>query len=142
MRHETSALEANMATGARIARPTSSGRAGGATRRDSPDCRLLAVSSPVRTRRSADRIPARLVLPMVVAPAEGEAVFRPNDLGAHAEPGSLQRQLDFTGVQAGVPDVRDGPVEKGPCLSPVGLIVVGDLAELARIEVHTGALPP
>ena len=49
--------------------------------RDLPQRRLLAVAGPV-TRGLADRIPAGLMLPVIIAPAQDQPVLGPDDLRA------------------------------------------------------------
>src|SRR6266436_4604655 len=93
---------------------------------DGPYGGLLAIPAPVSPRRSADRIPAGLVLPVVMAPAECEAVLRPNDLGAHAEARGFERLFDLTRMQTRMPDVCDRSRKKGPGFPPVCLVVVDD----------------
>ena len=109
---------------------------------DVPKRRLLAVAAPVRHRRSSHRVPAWFVLPVIVAAAKRKPVLGPDDLGANIEADRRQRILHHAGVTAGVPDVGDGPRKQRPGLAPVVLIVVDDLAQLAGIEVDTGALAP
>jgi hypothetical protein len=45
-----------------------------------PQRRLRAIAAPVRFASVADRKPAGLVLPMIVAAAEGKMLLRPNNL--------------------------------------------------------------
>src|SRR6476660_2928056 len=74
---------------------------------DGPKCRLLAIPAPIRRSCPAYRVPARFVLPMIVAPAERKPILGPDDLGAHIEAGSLQGLLDLACMPAGVPDIGD-----------------------------------
>src|SRR3954469_12043190 len=62
--------------------------------RDGPEGGLRAVASPLAGGALADRIPRRLVLPVVVAAREGEAVLGPDDLRPDQEAGRLQALLD------------------------------------------------
>src|SRR5689334_13502799 len=48
---------------------------------DRPDCRLLAVTRPVAGCAFADRIPAGLVLPVVMSAANDRALLVPDNLG-------------------------------------------------------------
>jgi hypothetical protein len=80
------------------------------------------------------------VLPVIVAPAERKAILCPYDLGAHLEPGGLERLLDLARVQACVPDVGNGARKQFPGLAPVGAVIVGDLTQFARVEIYASAL--
>jgi hypothetical protein len=79
---------------------------------------------------------------MIVAATEREAIFGPNDLSADVEVGGLKGLLDFTGVQACMPDIGNRTRKKRPGFSPVVTVVVGHLAEFQRVEVDTGSLSP
>lgn len=103
---------------------------------DGPYGRLLAVARPVRAGGSADRVPAWLMLPVIMAPAECEPILRPDDLGAHGKARGFDRLFDLAGVQAGVPDVGDRSRKERPGFPPIVLVIVDDLAELQRIEVE------
>ena len=98
---------------------------------DGPERRLLAVAVPVALAGLPDRIPARLVLPVVVAAAEHQPLLRPDDLGADGEAGSLEALGDGRGVQCAVPDVGDVAGEERPGFPPVGAVVVQHLAGAA-----------
>ena len=79
---------------------------------------------------------------MVIAPAEGEAILSPDQLRADLEVAFLEAGLDRRRELAGVPDVGDVAREQRPGRAPVRLVVVVDLAELARVQVHAGAGAP
>jgi hypothetical protein len=49
---------------------------------DLPDCRLRAVALPVTGLAVAHRVPTGFVLPVIVAAAQGEVLFGPDDLSA------------------------------------------------------------
>src|SRR6185436_1943548 len=97
-------------------------------RRNLPEGRLLAVSMP--GSRAANGMPARLVLPVIVAAAECKAVLRPDDLRPHFKADGLQRRLHGAGMPAGVPHIGDAAGEQRPGFAPVRPVVVGYLAEL------------
>src|SRR6201991_3516849 len=71
---------------------------------DIPKCRLLAIPAPARPGCPAHRIPAGLVLPIIVSPAQGKTVLCPDDLRAHVEAGGLKGLLDLARMPARVPD--------------------------------------
>ena len=83
---------------------------------------LAAVAGPLRG--ALGRIPARLVLPVVVTAAKCEAVLYPNDLAANGEAGGLDALRDIPGVQRSVPDIDDGAGKKPPRLGPIRTAVV------------------
>ena len=96
--------------------------------RDRPERRLLAVAVPVRLALVADRVPARLVLPVVVAAAEHQPLLGPDDLAADREAAGVEAVGDGGGVQRPVPDVGDLAGKQRPGLAPVGPVVVQHLA--------------
>ncbi len=104
-------------------------------RRDRPQRRLRAIARPATAGVAAHRIPAGLVLPMIIAAAEREAVLGPDDLRADLEVAALQAGLDGRRELAGVPDVGDVAGEQRPGRAPVRLVVVVDLAELAGFRL-------
>src|SRR5258708_32339266 len=105
---------------------------------DGPKCRLLPVPAPIRRGCPAHRVPARFVLPMIVAPAERKPILGPDDLGAHVEAGSLKGLLDLARVPARVPDIGNRSGEQGPRIPPVGAIIVSHFAERAGVAIDAG----
>src|SRR3982074_3382513 len=103
-----------------------------------PECRLLAVPAPIRPGCPAHRIPARLMLPMIMAAAEGKPVLGPDDLSAHLEAGGLNGLRDLGRVRTSMPDMGNRPRKQCPGFPPVGAIIVRHLAELAGIEIDSG----
>src|SRR3979490_1891103 len=101
-----------------------------------PEGRLLAVPAPICPGRPAHGVPAGLMLPMIMAAAEGKPVLGPDDLSAHREAGSLKRLLDLARVPTRMPDTGYRAGEQSPGLPPIGAIIVRHLAELARVEVY------
>src|SRR5438105_3132870 len=66
---------------------------------DLPDRRLRAVALPVAGLARAHRIPAGLVLPMVIAAAQGEVMLRPDDLSAQLQPAGGKPSSDDVALQ-------------------------------------------
>src|SRR3979411_3180005 len=104
------------------------------------EARVLAVPAPICPGRPAHGVPAGLMLPMIMAAAEGKHVLGPDDLRAHLEAGSLKGLLEFTCVPTRMPDIRKRSREDGPGPPPVGAMVVRHLAELAGVEIDSGTL--
>src|SRR4051812_26719041 len=92
---------------------------------DVPDRRLLAAALPIGG--APHRVPARLMLPMVMAAREREALLCPDDLAADLEARRRERLLHGAGMAAGMPDIGDRAREERPRLAPVGAVVVCDL---------------
>jgi hypothetical protein len=78
---------------------------------DLPERRLRAVTIPVPALSSPNRIPARLVLKMIVSPADGELLFCPDNLGSDDKARRLDRLDCFPGAQVCAPGVNDVPCE-------------------------------
>ena len=64
------------------------------------------------------------MLSVIMAAADREIVFRPNDLRANAEATSLKADLYGAGLDAGVPDISHDPGEQRPGLTPIGTVVI------------------
>jgi hypothetical protein len=107
---------------------------------NAPERRLRAVAGPVGG--ASDRVPARLVLPVIVPAGEREAVLAPDDLGTDLEAAGLERFLHNAGEAAGMPDIGDLAGKERPGLAPVGGVVVRHPAHLAGAGVHPGTSPP
>jgi hypothetical protein len=60
----------------------------------------------------------------------------------HDKTGGFERLFDLARVQARVPDISDRFPETTPRPLAVILVVIDDLAQLARIEVDARSLPP
>ena len=84
---------------------------------------------------------ARLVLPVVVAAAEHQALFGPNDLRPDGEAASLEALGDGRRMQRAMPDVGDFAGEERPGLAPVGAVVIQHLAGAAGAR-GTCLVPP
>src|SRR5450759_3316770 len=100
---------------------------------------LLAIAGPMAFR--AHRIPARFMLPVVIAAAHYKSLLRPNNLRADAETLAYEALGDSRGVQGAVPNVGNVAGEQSPCGSPVCLVVVTDLSASCR-PVHPQAMTP
>src|SRR3982074_3938877 len=79
-----------------------------------PECRLLAVPAPIRPGCPAHRVPAGLMLPMIMAAAEGKPVLGPDDLRAHLEAGGLKRLPDLARMPTSMPDIGDRARKQRP----------------------------
>src|SRR4030081_1800302 len=106
-----------------------------------PERRLLAVPAPIRPGCPAHRVPARLMLPMIMAAAEGKPVLGPDDLRAHLEAGGLKGLLDLARMPTRMPDICDRAGKKRPGFPPVAAIFVRYLAEFAGVEIDAGTFP-
>src|SRR5690242_17495508 len=115
--------------------------------RDLPHRRLLAVARPVAPAALPHRIPAGLMLPVIVAAADDQAGLVPDDLRAHRKAGSFQALRHRCRMERPMPDVDDIARKQRPGLAPVGAVIVEDpaggellrLAELpapGRVVVH------
>src|SRR6267143_6049964 len=76
---------------------------------DLPDRRLRAVALPVAGLALAHRVPTGFVLPVIVAAAQREVLFSPDDLSAQLQPAGRQIGGDDVAVQSPVPDIGDIP---------------------------------
>src|SRR5205807_639574 len=86
--------------------------------RNGPERGLLAVPGPVAL--GPHGVPARLMLPVIVAAADDEALLGPDDLRPDGEALAGQALRDRGGMQGAVPDIRNGAGEQRPCFRPVG----------------------
>ena len=68
---------------------------------------------------SPHRIPAGLVLPVVMATADNQRGFGPDNLAADLEIARLKAGGNSSRVQGTVPDISDVAREQCPCLAPV-----------------------
>src|SRR5215469_8313303 len=75
--------------------------------RDLPDRRLRAVTIPLAGLALAHRVPAGLVLPVIIPTAQGEVLLDPDDLRAQLQRAGRQTGGDDIAVQCSVPDVGD-----------------------------------
>src|SRR5215472_4053885 len=90
---------------------------------DLPDCRLSTTTVPVC--RSSDDIPAGLMLPVVMATANSEVLFSPNNLGADLKTTAEQTFSDNGAPEGSMPNISNRAREQLPSLSPVrtGIII-------------------
>src|SRR5262245_14250882 len=93
-------------------------------RPDVPERRLTPVRRPVAAAPLAHRVPARLVLPVVVTARKREAILGPDDLRADLKARGLERGLHRASVPPGMPAIRYVAREERPRLEPVCAIVV------------------
>src|SRR5215470_18851779 len=109
---------------------------------DLPHGGLLAVPLPVASLALAHRVPAGFVAPMVVAPAQGEMRFGPDDLSAQLKAAGGQIAANHVAVQRAVPHISDIPGKQRIRRPPIGAVIVEHLAlrELAGTDPITG--PP
>src|SRR5215472_7557831 len=95
---------------------------------DLPHGALLATPLPVARLALAHRVPASFMAPMVVAPAQCEMRFGPDDLSAQLKPAGGQIAADHVAVQRPVPDISDIPGKQHIGLPPVRAVIVEHLA--------------
>ena len=107
--------------------------------RDSPERRLLAVAGPIAL--FANCVPAGLVLPMIIAAADDEARFRPDDLRPNGEALSGQAFGYRGGMQGAMPDIGNIAGEQPPGFAPVGAVVVLHLADAVGM-IDAAAMTP
>src|SRR5579863_712312 len=106
---------------------------------DMPEGALLTVSVPMSC--APHRVPARLVLPVVMPAAHDQGGLRPYDLTADLKAARFQAVRDRRSMESTMPNVRYIAREKSPRLAPVGAVIVADLAHAIRV-IHACALPP
>src|SRR4029077_4537481 len=95
--------------------------------RNGPQRRLLAIAGPVAL--ASHRVPARLMLPMVIAAADHQPLLGPDDLRPDGEALAGKALCHRGGVQGTVPHVGDGAGKARPCGGPIGALVVAHLAD-------------
>src|SRR5438132_11383621 len=87
---------------------------------DLPDRGLGAVALPMAGLARAHRVPAGLVLPVIVAAAQRKVLLGPDDLSAQLKAASSETGARDLAVQSPEPDVGDIPGKQCVCLPPVG----------------------
>src|SRR5215471_7600509 len=92
-----------------------------------PDRCLRAVAGPVAGLALAHGVPARLMLPMIIAAAQREMLLRPDDLRAQLEPATRQPGGGDIAMHRPMPDIGGISREQRIGLLPVGAIVVEHL---------------
>ena len=74
---------------------------------DLPERRLLAIPGPVPLAAFADSVKARFMLPVIIASAQHQAFFGPDELAPDSEAGDLEALGDGRRVQCAVREVGD-----------------------------------
>ncbi len=92
-------------------------------------------------RKLSTCIPARFVLPVVVAATHREVLFGPDDLGANLESRGFNANGNLRSMNARVSHVNDIAREQLVGGGPINLIVVCDPAGLTLLS-RTGRLSP
>jgi len=87
-------------------------------------------------------VPRRFVLPVIVATAERESVFGPNDHRAVFKPARLKRLKHLAREHRCVPHIGHLAREKRPRLAPICAVVVQDFAELLVVEIDASTRTP
>src|SRR5262249_13029295 len=85
---------------------------------------LAAIALPVALLTLAHRVPAGLMLPMVVATAQGEMLLAPDDLRARLKPAVDETGSDHVAVHGAVPDIGDIAGEQRIGFLPVGTTII------------------
>jgi hypothetical protein len=111
-----------------------------ARRRDIPNACLRAVAAPAGALSFLDGVPARLVLPVVVAAADREMLLAPDDLTAQLEIGVDERLRGFDRVHGGMPDVGNDASAGCKDRGPVGPVIVYHVPEAGRVFAARGDL--
>src|SRR5580704_9727943 len=86
------------------------------------------LAAPDPDEPGAHHVPARLVLAVVMAAADREVVFGPNDLRAGLEAAGGQAVLHDAGLGPGVPNIGHRAGEQRPGLAPISPVVILNLA--------------
>jgi hypothetical protein len=109
---------------------------------DIPNRHLLAIASPVPSLALAHSIPARFMLPVIIAAAQDQLALVPDNLGAQLKLGRDQALAHHASEQTGVPNVSHLAREESPRFAPIGIVVVQDLALGIVATSNTGLLAP
>src|SRR4029077_2582171 len=109
---------------------------------DLPHGGLLAATLPVARLALAHRVPTGFMAPMVVAPAQCEMRFGPDDLSAQLKPAGGQIIADHVTMQRPVPHISDIPGKERIGLPPVGAVIIEHLALRELAGTDPPARPP
>src|ERR1035438_5301442 len=101
---------------------------------DMPQGALGSVAVPVSA--IPNRIPARFMLPVIIAAAQGKAILCPDDLIANFKTAGLDGLLDCRGMSAGMPHICQVALEQGVGFTPVDAIIIPDLTQLGVVVIH------
>ena len=97
-----------------------------------PKRRLFPVAAPSGRLPLANGVPARFMLPVIVAAAQRKVLLGPDDLAADFKAGAFQRLRDGDRVDPGMPDVGDIARKQIVGRRPVDALIVEHFAGLAR----------
>jgi hypothetical protein len=98
---------------------------------DSPEACLGPAALPMAGLSFPDGVPARLMLKMVIAAADDDVAFSPDNLRASQKAGRLKTLLNHGRMQGAMPNIADIASEKHPSFAPVRTIIVVYLANRA-----------
>src|SRR5262249_1474551 len=99
---------------------------------DVPERRFRSRPLPMPDRALAHGIPARLMLAVIVAAADDEARFTPDQMTTHLKANGLERRLYLADEPGRVPDIGNIAGKQRPGFAPVDAAIVGDLADRPR----------
>ena len=110
---------------------------------DLPNRGLRAVALPMAGLALAHRVPAGLMLPMIIAAAQGEVLLGPDDLRPRLEAASSETSGGDLAVQSPEPDIDNIPGEQSMGFPPAGAMIIEYLAprELARLRLRRPRQP-
>src|SRR5205814_1853143 len=103
-----------------------------------PEGCLLAAALPVAGFAVAHRVPAGLVLPVIIAAAQSDMLLGPDDLGTQLKPAGCETGGNDLSAKRAVPNIGDVPGEERIRFAPVGAIVV----EHPALRQLAGAMVP
>ena len=92
---------------------------------------MLAVAAPIALL--ADSVPARFMLPVIIPAANHDALLGPDDLSTDSEAGANQALVRRRRLEGSVPYIRDVTRKQRPGFTPIGALVVLDLARPLRV---------
>src|ERR1700687_3532936 len=98
---------------------------------DGPEARLGPPALPLAGLPFPHRVPAWLMLKVVVAAADDDVVFSPDNLRASQKAGRLKTLLHHGRMQGAMPNIADIASEKHPSFAPVRTIIIVYLADRA-----------
>src|ERR1019366_734109 len=117
------------------------GSAKGVQIRNLPKRRLRSVPAPVRCSPRSDGIPAGLVLPVVITPAQREVLFGPDNLRTNLEARRFESTGNLRSVGPGVPHITDIAWEQPIGRRPIHPVVVGNGSGLSLLPQPRSLAP-